>query len=92
MCLTLTAGVCWPGSFFVMRTGGSTNDHIGPQTGTGSDRFLWVEYAQFRPNIPLNATAGPKPRLQKKASALQEYWEQLMVCKCELWPQSIGYV
>jgi hypothetical protein len=78
------AGTCWPGSFFVMRTGGPTKDHIGPQTGSGSDRFLWVEYAQFRPNVPLGSPTGPpKPRLQKRASALQEYFEQLMVCKCE---------
>lgn len=66
-----------------MRTGGLTSDHIGPQFGSSSDRFLWVEYAQFRPNIPLDPTGQQaKPRLQKKASALQEYWEQLMVCKC----------
>ncbi|WIA10633.1 hypothetical protein OEZ85_010815 [Tetradesmus obliquus] len=87
MASKLLPGVCWPGSFFVMRTGGPTSDHIGPQFGSSSDRFLWVEYAQFRPNIPLDPTGQQaKPRLQKKASALQEYWEQLMVCKYKARP------
>jgi hypothetical protein len=67
-----------------MRTGAATSDHIAPQAGSAGERFMWVEFAQFRSNMPLNQQQqGPKPRLQKKTSALQEYYEQLMACKCE---------
>ncbi|KAF6256372.1 hypothetical protein COO60DRAFT_1640790 [Scenedesmus sp. NREL 46B-D3] len=86
MATTLLPGTCWPGSLIIMRTGGPTADHIGPQMGSRSDRFMWVEYAQFRPNIPLKPADGLKPRLQKKGSALQEYFEQLMVCKYKARP------
>jgi hypothetical protein len=67
----------------MLRTGFRTNDHFSHLTGK-AERVMHVELGVFRPNVPLNAQQqGLKPRQQKKGSALQEYFEQLMMCKCE---------
>jgi hypothetical protein len=67
----------------LMRPGACTNDHISYQTGNAGERYMNVELGVFRPNIPLDPQQGPMPRQQKKGSALQEYFEQLMMCKCK---------
>jgi hypothetical protein len=60
----------------MLRAGAPTIDHISPQAGSASDRVFWVEYAQFRSDMPMNTQQqGLRPRLQKKTSALQEYFE-----------------
>jgi hypothetical protein len=67
----------------------AARDHIAAQAGIASERFMWVGYAQLRPNMPLSQQQqqqqqhGPQSRLQRKTSALQECMEQLMTCKCE---------
>lgn len=68
----------------ILRPGARTNDHIAYQSGRSGERYMNVELAAFRPNIPLNAQQGGlRPRRQKKLSAVQDYFEQLMMCKCE---------
>jgi hypothetical protein len=67
-----------------MRTGAATNDHIAPQAGSAGERLMWIEYGQFRSKTPLSQQQqGPKPRMPKQTPILQEYFEQLMACKCE---------
>lgn len=79
---------CWPAAFLALRPGGPTPDLIGPASGEPWERFMWIELAIFRPNIPVPAGAvTPTPpgppyiRVQKKLAGLQEAFEQLMVCK-----------
>lgn len=68
----------------MLRTGFRTRDHISPQTGSAAERVMWVELGVFRPNVPLNAQQQSlKPRQQKRGAAVQQYFEQLLVCKCE---------
>jgi hypothetical protein len=47
---------------------------------------MWMEYAQFRSNTPLSQQQQQQQRskpLPKQTPAVQEYFEQLMACKCE---------
>jgi hypothetical protein len=82
--LVFPAGTCWAGSTLLMRTGAATSDHISPQAGLAGERLMWVEYGQFRGKAPLTQQQqGPKPPMPKQTPALQEYFEQLMACKCE---------
>lgn len=76
-------GDCWSPSFIQLRPGGSTPDLIGPVSGAPWERFVWIELAIFRPNLPGPIGAiPPRPvRYQKKLAGLQEAFEQLMVCK-----------
>jgi hypothetical protein len=67
----------------MLRTGAATNDHIAPQAGIPGERLMWVEYGQFRSKTPELPQEGPKPRMPKQTPAVQEYFEQLMACKCE---------
>jgi hypothetical protein len=68
----------------MLRPGARTTDHIAYQTGSTSERYMNVELGVFRPNTPLTAQQdSARPRRQKKGSAVQEYFEQLMMCKCE---------
>lgn len=80
-------GGCWPGGMMVLRTGFRTRDHISPQTGSAAERVMWVELGVFRPNVPLNAQQQSlKPRQQKRGAAVQQYFEQLLVCKYKARP------
>jgi hypothetical protein len=68
----------------MLRPGWRTNDHISFQAGNIAERVMHIELGVFRPNIPLSAEQQElRPRQQKKGSAVQEYFEQLMMCKCE---------
>lgn len=73
-------GTCWPQSLVVARAGGSTSDLISPLSGSPKEPFVWVELTMSRLNIPAPAEVST-PRLQKKLSALQEAFEQLLLCK-----------
>lgn len=74
------AGDCWPPSVIFIRPAASTPDLISPQSGPADESFVWFELGMFRANLPARPTVV-KPRLQKKLSALQEIWEQLLMCK-----------
>jgi hypothetical protein len=71
----------------LMRTGAATSDYIAPQAGSAGERFMWVEYAQFRSNTPLSQQQQQQQQrskpLPKQTPAVQEYFEQLMACKCK---------
>lgn len=72
--------VCWTPSTIIFRPTGSTTGNISPttvQAGSPHEPFVWIEYHMFRPNLP----SRNQPRWQKRLSAVQEAFEQLMACK-----------
>lgn len=71
----------WPPCIIYARPGAATSDWIAPLSGDSKERFVWMELAFLRSNIPAPAVALSYPRVQKKLSGLQELFEQLMVCK-----------
>lgn len=71
---------CWPPHIFYARPGGPQPDWISPLSGEPHERFVWMELAVIRSHIPA-PVALANPRVQKKLPGLQEFFEQLMVCK-----------
>jgi hypothetical protein len=71
----------WPPSIIYARPGASTPDWIAPLSGDPHERFVWMELAVLRSNIPKPSVVSTVPRVNKKLPGIQEFFEQLMVCK-----------